>query len=239
MAYHKKKLSGGGFLKTFCIIGSGRMGSAISALLPSETKALQYSRLNADNINSFAQDLQICEGVIDISHAENIKWALDACIKASKPYMCGTTGLQESHSNMLKAAGITIPVLYAANTSLGIAVLKKAVALVAKAFGKNADITISETHHRLKKDAPSGTALELGNVIEQIGYPQSMLNFTSLRGGNVPGEHTVHFFQGDETIRLSHECLNRNVFADGAIKAAQWLFKQPPGLYNLDSMLSI
>ena len=215
------------------------MGSAISALLPSETKALQYSRLNADNINSFAQDLQICEGVIDISHAENIKWALDACIKARKPYMCGTTGLQESHSNMLKAAGITIPVLYAANTSLGIAVLKKAVALVAKAFGQNADITISETHHRLKKDAPSGTALELGKVIEQIGYPQSMLNFTSLRGGNVPGEHTVHFFQGDETIRLSHECLNRNVFADGAIKAAQWLFKQPPGLYNLDSMLSI
>ncbi len=98
---------------------------------------------------------------------------------------------------------------------------------------------IIEAHHRHKKDAPSGTALELGKVIEQTGYPQSMINFTSLRGGNVPGEHIVHFFQGDETIHLSHECLNRNVFADGAIKAAQWLFKQPPGLYNLDSMLSI
>ena len=201
------------------------MGSAISALLPSDVRTLQYSRLNAENINSVAQDLQICDGIIDISHADNIKWALDVCIKVSKPYMCGTTGLQESHFNMLKAAGIAIPVLYAANTSLGIAVLKKAVALVAKALAQNVDIAISETHHRLKKDAPSGTALELGKVIEQTGYPQSMINFTSLRGGNVPGEHTVHFFQGDETIRLSHECLNRNVFADGAIKAAQWLFE--------------
>ena len=226
-------------MKTLCIIGSGRMGSAISALLPSDVRTLQYSRLNAENINSVAQDLQICDGIIDISHADNIKWALDVCIKVSKPYICGTTGLQESHFNMLKAAGIAIPVLYAANTSLGIAVLKKAVALVAKALAQNVDIAISETHHRLKKDAPSGTALELGKVIEQSGYPQSMINFTSLRGGNVPGEHTVHFFQGDETIRLSHECLNRNVFADGAIKAAQWLFKQPPGLYNLDNMLSI
>ena len=226
-------------MKTVCIIGSGRMGTAINALLPSEIKTVQYSRLNAENINSVAQDLQICDGIIDISHADNIKWALDVCIKVSKPYICGTTGLQESHFNMLKAAGIAIPVLYAANTSLGIAVLKKAVALVAKALAQNVDIAISETHHRLKKDAPSGTALELGKVIEQSGYPQSMINFTSLRGGNVPGEHTVHFFQGDETIRLSHECLNRNVFADGAIKAAQWLLKQPPGLYSLDNMLSI
>ncbi len=226
-------------MKTVCIVGSGRMGSAIVALLPDGIKARQYSRLNAGNIDLFVQDLQICDGVIDISHADNMKWALDACIKAKRPYMCGTTGLEKAHFDRLKVAGPSIPVLYAANTSLGIAVLKKAVALVAKAFGQNVDITISETHHRLKKDAPSGTALELGKVIEQTEYPQSMLNFTSLRGGNVPGEHTVHFFQGDETIRLSHECLNRNVFADGAIKAAQWLFKQPPGLYNLDSMLSI
>ena len=82
------------------------MGSAISALLPSDVRTLQYSRLNAENINSVAQDLQICDGIIDISHADNIKWALDVCIKVSKPYMCGTTGLQESHFNMLKAAGI-------------------------------------------------------------------------------------------------------------------------------------
>ncbi len=215
------------------------MGSAITALLPSSVKAHLYSRLNAENVNSFVQDLQACDSVIDISHADNIPFALDACIKAKKPYMCGTTGLTQSDFDALKTASSSIPVLYAANTSLGIAILKKAVALVSMALGQDADITISETHHRLKKDAPSGTALELGKAIAQAGYPQESISFTSLRGGNIPGEHTVHFFHGDETITLSHECLNRNVFADGAIKAARWLFKQPPGFYGLDNMLEL
>lgn len=226
-------------MKTVCIVGSGRMGSAIVALLPDDIKARQYSRLNAGNIDLFVQDLQICDGVIDISHADNLKWALDACIKTKKPYMCGTTGLEKAHFDELKVAGSFIPVLYAANTSLGIAVLKKAAAMIAKAFGQNVDITISETHHRLKKDAPSGTASELGKVIVESGHSKDSINYASLRGGNVVGEHTVHFFYGDEIIRLSHECLNRNVFAEGAVKAAEWLFDQPSGFYSLDNMLGI
>ena len=217
-----------------CIVGaSGRMGKAIAALLPA-ANIYAYSRLNADNINAFIQDVQTSGGVVDISHPDNVPFALDACVKAKKPYMCGTTGLTQSHFDALKAASASIPVLYAANTSLGIAILKKAVALVSKTLGESADITISETHHRMKKDAPSGTALELGKATER-----SDISFTSMRGGNIPGEHTVHFFHGDETITLSHECLNRNVFADGAIKAANWLFKQPPGFYGLDNMLEL
>lgn len=217
-----------------CIVGaSGRMGKAIVALLPN-TKIYPYSRLNADNINTFIKDVQASDGVIDISHPDNISLAIDACIKARKPYVCCTTGLAQSHVDALRAASTSIPVLYAANTSFGIAVLKKAVALVSKALGENTDITISEIHHRMKKDAPSGTALELNKV---IGRPD--VNFSSIRGGNIPGEHTVHFFHGDETISLSHLCLNRNVFAEGAIKGARWLFKQPPGFYGLDSMLEL
>lgn len=225
-------------MKTVCIIGGGRMGSSIVVLLSSGIKVFQYSRLNAQNIHSFVQDLQICDGVIDISHPDNIQIAVEECIKNKKPYLCGTTGLKELHFDALKKASSNIPVLYAANTSFGIAVLKKAAELVAKALGQNVDIAISETHHRLKKDAPSGTALDLGRVITQTGY-QHTITYTSHRGGNIPGEHTVHFFHGDETIRLSHECLNRNVFAEGAIKAAQWLFKQPSGFYSLDNMLGL
>ena len=218
-----------------CIVGaSGRMGGAISALLPS-AKIYPYSRLKADNIDAFIKDVQASDGVIDVSHPDNIAWAVEACVKANKPYMCCTTGLAESHMNALKAASASIPVLYAANTSLGVAILKKAVALVSKAFGENADITISEIHHRMKKDAPSGTALELSKV---IGRPDTV-NFSSIRGGNIAGEHTVHFFHGDETISLSHTCLNRNVFAEGAIKAAKWLFKQPSGFYGLNDMLEL
>lgn len=218
-----------------CIVGaSGRMGGAIIALLPS-AKIYPYSRLKADNFDAFIRDLDISDGVIDVSHPDNISWAIDACVRLKKPYVCCTTGLAESQLNALKAASASIPVLYAANTSLGIAVLKKAVALVSKALGEDVDITISEIHHRMKKDAPSGTALELSKV---IGRPNA-INFSSIRGGNIPGEHTVHFFHGDETISLSHTCLNRNVFAEGAIKAAKWLFNQPAGFYGLDNMLGL
>lgn len=226
-------------MKTVCIIGNGRMGNAVVSLLPSGIKTHQYSRLDAKNLEQFTKDLQICDGVIDISHVNNIQSALEICLNFKKPYLCCTTGLEESHFNNLKTAGKTIPVLYAANTSLGIAVLKKAVAIVAKILGQQVDIGISETHHHLKKDAPSGTALELGKVIAQAGYPKESINYASLRGGNVVGEHTVHFFHEDEIIRLSHECLNRNVFAKGAIKAAEWLFNQSPGFYSLSDMLEL
>ncbi len=227
-------------MSSVCIVGaSGRMGKAITALLPDSTKSYLYSRLSNDNVSTFVRDVQTCDGVIDISHPDNIAFALEACVKAKKPYMCGTTGLTQSHFDALKAASASIPVLYAANTSLGIAILKKAVALVSKTLGESADITISETHHRMKKDAPSGTALELGKVIAQTGRPEESIDFTSLRGGNIPGEHTVYFFSSDETISLSHKCLNRNVFADGAIKAGMWVFKQPPGFYGLNDMLGL
>lgn len=227
-------------MQKICLVGaSGRMGSAIVALLPTCIETRQYSRLNAENINQFSQDLQTCDGVIDISHTDNIQPSLNACLKAKKPYFCGTTGLTQAHFDALQAAGKTIPVLYAANTSFGIAILKKAVALVSKAFGKNTEITISEVHHRFKKDAPSGAALELGKIIAQSGYPHDAINFTSVRGGNVTGKHMVHFFHGDEIVSLNHECLNRNVFADGAIKAAQWLFKQPLGFYSMNDVLEL
>lgn len=227
------------YLESVCILGAGRMGSAIAALLPSNVKIYQYSRLYANNLESFTKDLQRCDGVIDISHINNIEPALKACLNFKKPYLCCTTGLEESHFNTLKTAAKNLPVLYAANTSFGIAVLKKAVAIVAKSLGQDTDITISETHHNLKKDAPSGTALELGKVITQAGHPKDLINYASLRGGNVVGEHTVHFFHEDEIIRLSHECLNRDVFAKGAIKAANWLFKQQPGFYGLNDMLEL
>lgn len=226
-------------VNTVCIIGSGRMGNAVATLLPSGIKTYQYSRLDTQNLESFTKNLQTCDGVIDISHANNIQPALEACLNFKKPYLCCTTGLQENHFASLKVAAKSIPVLYAANTSFGIAVLKKAAAIVAKALGQHVDITISETHHHLKKDAPSGTALELGQIIAHSGYPENSINYTSLRGGNVVGEHTLHFFHEDEIILLSHECLNRDVFAKGAIKAAEWLFNQSPGFYGLSDMLEL
>ncbi len=231
-------------MQNICLIGaSGRMGKAIQSLLPSSVQTHCFTRL-VSNKDALVDAVQKSDVVIDFSNPENFELAMKACLFGQTPFLCGTTGLGQKHFELLKTASAKIPVLYAANTSIGIAILKKAVVLVAKALSKtnfinDTDITISETHHNLKKDSPSGTALSLGNAVTQELRDLSEINYSSLRGGNVVGEHTVHFFHKDEVIRLSHECLNRNVFASGAIKAAEWLFSKPAGLYCLEDMLEL
>ncbi len=231
-------------MQSICLVGaSGRMGKAIQSLLPSSTQAHCFNRL-AKHKDAFFDAVKKSDVVIDFSNPENIELAIEACLIAQTPFFCGTTGLGKQHFELLKTVSAKIPVLYAANTSIGVAILKKAIVLVAKSLNKtnfinDTDITISETHHNLKKDSPSGTALSLGNAITQELQDLSEINYSSLRGGNVVGEHTVHFFHKDEVIRLSHECLNRNVFASGAIKAAEWLFSKPAGLYCLEDMLEL
>jgi 4-hydroxy-tetrahydrodipicolinate reductase len=227
-------------MQTICLIGaSGRMGRAIQALLPTHVQTFLFTRLSLENQQILFDSSQKSDVVIDFSNPENLEFAVASCLQNQIPYLCGTTGLDPQHFELLQNASAKIPVLYAANTSLGIAILKKAVALVAKSLGANTDITISETHHNLKKDAPSGTALALGEVITHAIKNPPQISYSSLRGGNVVGEHTVHFFHKDEIIHLSHECLNRNVFADGAIKAATWIVKQQPGFYSLDDLLEL
>ncbi len=232
-------------MSTICLIGaSGRMGQTIQSLLPDTTSKICFSRLSKENTQELVSSIKKSDYVIDFSHPANFELALSACLLEKKPYMCCTTGLTSDHFELLKSASEKIPVIYASNNSLGIVILKKAVELVAKIFsevefGENIDIAISETHHNLKKDAPSGTSLSLGNIINQIIQNKSEINYSSIRGGNVVGEHTVHFFHNDEVIKLSHECLNRNVFANGAIKAGNWLVKQQPGFYSLDNVLGL
>lgn len=234
------KINKGSHLKSVCVIGTGRMGAAIhKIMLTHEVHCFQYSRLNKENLEDFSYNLQASQGVVDASHADNIEYVLATCLEQKKPYLCCTTGLNELHFANLKKAGQHIPVLYAANTSLGIAILKKAVAFITKALGPDAVITIREKHHQLKKDAPSGTALELGKVVSQNEYPQERIRYESIREGEIVGEHLVEFIVEDEIIQLNHECLNRDVFAKGAIKAAEWLFNQRPGFYSLNDVLGV
>ena len=227
-------------MQNICLIGaSGRMGQSIQGLLPSSLKVYCFTRLNGID-DALIIAVQKCDMVIDFSNPENLETVVNACVEGKTPLLCGTTGLNQKHFDLLKSASENIPVLYAANTSIGVAILKKAVTLVANTFHKtnlNIDIAIHETHHNLKKDAPSGTALSLGNAINENF--KNIINYSSIRGGNVVGEHTVHFFHKDEAIHLSHECLNRNVFSEGAIKAAEWLVHKPSGFYSIDDVLDL
>ena len=211
-------------MQNICLIGaSGRMGQSIQGLLPSSLKVYCFTRLNGID-DALIIAVQKCDMVIDFSNPENLETVVNACVEGKTPLLCGTTGLNQKHFDLLKSASENIPVLYAANTSIGVAIL-------------NIDIAIHETHHNLKKDAPSGTALSLGNAINENF--KNIINYSSIRGGNVVGEHTVHFFHKDEAIHLSHECLNRNVFSEGAIKAAEWLVHKPSGFYSIDDVLDL
>jgi 4-hydroxy-tetrahydrodipicolinate reductase len=197
----------------------GRMGSLVVADIS--------GRQNCTYVESLEQS----DVVIDFTRAEATPDLIKQAVSHCKPYVCCTTGLDMAP---LHAAFKTIPVLYAANTSLSLAAAKQAVALMAKIltpFGY--DVAVHEEHHIFKKDAPSGTALALGNAAG------GKVAYTSVRAGNIVGEHEVLFAGDSEVIRLRHSVTDRRVFARGAVEAALWLAPQPTGLYSMDDVLQL
>jgi len=149
-----------------------------------------------------------------------------------------------------------IPVVMAPNMSVGVNLMIQTAAHLARVLGDDFDVEVLETHHRLKKDAPSGTAMRLAEVLAQalsrdasnfrmerhgvIGErPAKEIGVQTLRGGDVVGEHTVFFFGEGERIELTHRAGNRDQFARGAVRAARWVTSQPPGLYDMGSVLGL
>jgi 4-hydroxy-tetrahydrodipicolinate reductase len=173
------------------------------------------------------------------------------------PIVIGTTGLEERHHFLCDHAGDTIAVLQTGNTSLGVTLLAHLVREAASRLGEDWDIEIVETHHRMKVDAPSGTALLLGEAAASgrgIDLAEESergrdgitgkrepgaIGFASLRGGTVAGDHAVHFLSDNERLCLSHLAENRAIFAKGAVKAAQWLIGKPSGRYTMPEVLGL
>lgn len=194
--------------------------------------------------------------VIDFTVPETLPDNLDTALKSKIPMVIGTTGFDKTQFKLIDNAALEIPVLYASNTSMGVSVLYNLVEKAAAILGPDWDIEISETHHRYKKDAPSGTALALGKAaatgrdinlednadFDRIGKTAERQNgrigFAVQRGGDVPGEHTVSFFGPSERIELTHSAHDRTLFARGAIQAALWLHGKPPGLYTMQDVRS-
>ena len=183
----------------------------------------------------------------------NLEWAQSQSVAM----VIGTTGINESEREKIKSAAQKIPLVFAPNMSVGVNVLFKIAAEVAAIFGDDFDVEILEAHHRLKKDAPSGTAVRLGEIVaEALGrdYPKDAVfarqGFTgertrreigmqTLRAGDIVGEHTVMFGGMGERIELIHRAHSRDNFAAGAVRAALWLEAQPPGLYDMQDVLGL
>lgn len=195
------------------------------------------------------------ELVIDFSRAEATPSVIAASSAARKPLLVGTTGLSSQTTHELDKAARDIPLLVAPNTSIGIAVLLELARTAARALPQAFDIEIYEAHHRGKRDAPSGTALALGEVLASVrggtldrqhAAPRppgprraGEIGFAVVRGGDVPGEHAVCFLGDGEQVRLEHRVTDRSVFARGAVKAAVWLIGRPPGRYAMRHVLGM
>ncbi len=194
--------------------------------------------------------------VIDFSLPEGTMHWLPICRAQGVSMVIGTTGLTESQRAEIADAATAAPIVHAANMSVGVNVLLKAVADVATALGEDYDIEVSETHHRFKKDAPSGTAIALArSICEATGkdYGEAAvlgrggqcprnpgeIGMHALRVGDTVGEHTVHFGNLGETVTIGHSAHTRDTFVRGALRAASWLKDKGVGLYDMQDVLGL
>ncbi len=177
--------------------------------------------------------------VIDFSTDAGARAALQIADRCGASALIGTTALTDDTRRMIDAASRRRAVLVAANTSLGIAVLCECVRLAAGTLGARFDCSIVESHHKHKKDAPSGTALALARVAVEAGAALDTDQILAMRGGDVVGEHTVRFAGAGEVVELAHRVLSRDVFVQGALAAAKWLHGRAPGLYAMTDVIDI
>ena len=192
---------------------------------------------------------------VDFSLPQCVAVVARACAEARVPLLVGTTGFDAAAREALDAAATVIPVLIAPNTSMGVNLVAQLVRLAARALGPGYDVEISEAHHRMKRDAPSGTALALGEVVaaergskladvaifDRHGSDARRragdIGFAVVRAGDIVGEHTVTFATAGERVEITHRATDRVTFAHGALRAATWLAGRPPGLYAMDDVL--
>lgn len=230
---------------------SGHMGHALQELLRGDARFGFAAAIDASTGWSGAPDVDV---VIDFSAPAGLAAALNHCVATHTALVSGTTGLDARQQRDLRAASARIPVLHAANFSLGIAVLARALRMAAAALPAW-DLEILEAHHARKVDAPSGTALALGHAAAaargqdfdavavrgrdgQVGArPQGAIGFASIRAGDIVGEHTAILATAGERLELAHRATDRAIFARGALAAAAWIIGKPAGAYSLDAVL--
>lgn len=230
---------------------SGTMGKNIEALGNEDEFWTEIQGVDSKtDLDKLAEDFDV---IIDFSHPSSLEKLLNYALKTMTPVVIATTGFSDKQQQNIDRASINIPVLQASNTSIGMNLLFSLVKQSARALGKDVDIEIVESHHRRKKDAPSGSAKSLVQSVEEglqekrkIVYgregesPREIgeIGVHAIRGGDIKGVHHVHFIDDLEQITLSHEAMDRQVFASGALKAGKILINQSPGNYGMEDVLN-
>lgn len=224
--------------KIFLIGATGRMGQAIQDVIQENKKlnivgGLGKGAKNSLFVPSLPRKPIVADVAIDFSSveifSENLKW----CVQNKIPLVSGVTGISEAQKKQLQAAAKKIPLLWAPNMSVGVAMVKKLLQEIS--IPDTFDVHLLEYHHRYKKDAPSGTAKDLEEVLKK--RTKKYTGTSAIRGGGIFGVHRIDLMADSEVITIQHQALDRHVFAKGAVAAAQWLAEQKPGAYSMQDVL--
>jgi len=233
----------------------GRMGQAILATIKDDPTLSVAAAI--DKGDDFLAALPACDAVIDFSHPSLTVGVAQACAKAAKTLVIGTTGHSDEQVAAIREAAKTIPVVFAPNFSVGVNTLFWLTRKAAEILGPEFDLEVVEMHHRLKKDSPSGTAKRLAEILAEVRdleynrdvrhgregivgeRTRTEIGMHAIRGGDVVGDHTVIYANIGERVELTHKASSRDTFARGSVRAAQWAATQPAGLYDMQDVLGL
>jgi 4-hydroxy-tetrahydrodipicolinate reductase len=241
-------------VRVLLVGAKGRMGQAIVAAAEAADAVIVAALDQGDDLT---KEIDACEVVIDFSHPSATGEICRVCLGTGKPLVVGTTGHSAEERASLEKAAKSLPVVLSPNFSVGVNALFWLTRKAAEMLGQDFDLEIVETHHRLKKDAPSGTAKKLAEIlceVRKLDYtknvthgregligerPAAEIGVHSIRGGDVVGDHTVTFAGRGERLELTHKASSRETFAAGALRAAKWIVGRPPGLYSMEDVLGL
>jgi len=241
-------------VRVLLVGAKGRMGQAIAAAAEAAGAVIVAELDQGDNL---AKEIGACDAVVDFSHASATDAICRVCLGAGRPLVIGTTGHSNEGRALLEKAAKSLPIVFSPNFSLGVNALFWLTRKAAEILGQDFDLEIVETHHHLKKDAPSGTAKRMAEIlceVRNLDYAKNVVHgreglvgerslaeigVHSIRGGDVVGDHTVTFAGRGERLELTHKASSRDTFAAGALRAAKWIVGRSPGLYSMEDVLGL
>src|SRR5215471_10897467 len=222
-------------VRVLLIGAGGRMGKTVLHLAQSDRKI--EIAVQCDLGDSIEPAMKNCDVAIDFSQADSIDEICRAALQHGKSLVIGTTGHSRQQRKTLEDTSHSVPIVLASNFSVAVNALFWLAQKAAELLGSDFNPEIVETHHKMKKDAPSGTAKTLGEILNTVR--NSEIPIQSIREGDVIGEHTVIFTGPGERLELTHRAANRGIFAAGALRAAKWIINKPPGLYSMQDVLGL
>jgi 4-hydroxy-tetrahydrodipicolinate reductase len=222
-------------VRVLLIGAAGRMGRTVVELAGNDLKIEVAAQ--CDLGDSIERAMKNCDVAIDFSQADSIDEICRATSQHGKSLVIGTTGHSQQQRKTIEETAHSVPVVLASNFSVGVNVLFWLTQKAAELLSADFNPEIVETHHKMKKDAPSGTAKTLAEILKAVR--NSEIPIQSIREGDIVGEHAVIFGGPGESLELTHRAANRGIFALGALRAAKWIINKPPGLYSMQDVLGL